>query len=413
MGLDEYKRKLFSQGGGNVHKTPWTSYIIRNKWRNGNLVSYKSHQQYKNKKTPMWVLCQMLLFRDDIGLLYPVFFCNSCPKMQGIEALTMTQTKRTTQAYKCTHSRLCDLLVSDVRDWRYLWDTNVAEIDDNCEIFELRSGQDIKYETYKDNRNDLFLGATYDVRKNKVTILNTMTGGLKTPVCSNACVTRGCKCVRNYEQLVTEHRRALSGNPNLEVKFFWNRTKQPQKQPPQHYDCQDEDKYQYGFNKAPVKLPIRRDVFLKQKFEEQRNNSLVYPDRFVPRYEPNNRCKHGHLFSEDDTKLKVLYNSAMKYSENCEEKLDIPIYGRPSASTCKCVQQPDTHPWLMWNAGGGHLLCYQYLLAALMKFNSGVPYNAQHSARADSLSINWDIKTALGYHTFLRSVIGKINICGY
>ena len=83
----------------------------------------------------------------------------------------MTQTKRTTQAYKCTHSRLCDLLVSDVRDWRYLWDTNVAEIDDNCEIFELRSGQDIKYETYKDNRNDLFLGATYDVRKNKVTYM--------------------------------------------------------------------------------------------------------------------------------------------------------------------------------------------------------------------------------------------------
>ena len=41
------------------------------------------------------------------------------------------------------------------------------------------------------------------------------------------------------------------------------------------------------------------------------------------------------------------------------------IYGRRSAGKCKCVQQPDTHSYLLWNLGNSLFLSYHLLIRSV------------------------------------------------
>ena len=51
----------------------------------------------------MWVTMKLKLFRDANRQLYPVFVCNICDSMNGVDQMTMNSNQVTIENLKCIH----------------------------------------------------------------------------------------------------------------------------------------------------------------------------------------------------------------------------------------------------------------------------------------------------------------------
>ena len=118
--LMNYHRLLHIPGSQNYFVLPWGQVLIRN-FDRGNLVTYKSYKEYKRRKIPIWVLCELNIFQDQNDEMFPVFNCD-CGSMRGVANLRMKQDRLTLERMKCQHSQLCSKIVSDMNiDWRVIW----------------------------------------------------------------------------------------------------------------------------------------------------------------------------------------------------------------------------------------------------------------------------------------------------
>ena len=68
MNIDNYEREMFLPGSHEFFILPSGSVLIRNIDKKGNLVKYRSLKKFKEKSVPMWVECQLHLFRDNTNL---------------------------------------------------------------------------------------------------------------------------------------------------------------------------------------------------------------------------------------------------------------------------------------------------------------------------------------------------------
>ena len=128
----------------NFFLLPWAKIVLRN-FARGRLVKYKSLREFKQKKVPIWVLCELVIFKDTTDQsIFPAYHCKSCQMMDGLENLRFMQDRRNIESMKCWHSRMCHKLTED-RDWRTIWPVQIPQ--GNIEYCKISVNEDIRYTT--------------------------------------------------------------------------------------------------------------------------------------------------------------------------------------------------------------------------------------------------------------------------
>ena len=380
MALANYERQLYKHDGElNCSLLPWTSVILRNINGRGQLIKYKNVNQSKSGK-PVWVLCKLHVFRNENQELIPVYGCDTCKKMSTISSWSLNQTSRSLNAKKCLHSKMADIVVRKLGDWRQLWDIDFTDLEDNDHSFEPRCNEDMQKVTIRDDT--LFMACIFDKKMKKISILSTPTNQSKKPVCSN-CSVKGCRCFRLYKKLVAEEVQGSdSDDSDVEPDFYWNRVKR-KSDLPDNYETFFRHQ-EFGHNCTNILYPIKRDADLQRKF--QNPHLIQFPQSFTPAFKIDKICEHNNTFDPSDDHLVRLGSEVKIYSENSERILGIPYYGRKSTGNCRCVQQADTHEYLLWNVGAGKFIEYSYLLNILHRWHTGLSITSQLNNRVKRFS---------------------------
>ena len=97
---------------------------------------------------------------------------------------------------------------------------------------------------------------------------------------------------------------------------------------------------------------------------------------------------HGVGYCPDDEKLIMMSPNITVYTEKSDRIYPIPTYGRPTVGECRCVDQADTHQYLLWNMGSGKLIDYLFLDSHFHKMvSSGIAMNAFLNSRKKKSSV--------------------------
>ena len=412
VNLQEYKRKLSCPGEKKVFKLPWARVVVTNVFNNGSLVKYKSLKHFQKKGIEPFAVCELKIFRDSDQTLYTVFKCSICRKMNGLENLLMNQPMNITEAYKCDHSKICDMFLAEWGHWTDVWQTNVAEITNDTEVFELRVlNNDEKIITL--DEGERFIACVYDDNKNSVSLLSTLSQRMKVPKCFN-CSVRPCYHLKIYKKEIASIFKQNNPGEEFPGDFYWTRSKDMRnrkQEPPTQY-LEPETHSQFGFNQTKFFFPISEDENLSHKFQQHFNQTIILPEKFIPAWEQTKLCRHNSTFDPNDQNLVRVSPTVTKYNETSEEVLNIPIFARPSVANCKCQLEPDLAEYLLWNAGGGRAICYVFLLSSYMKMNHGVPINSQVNARKDTFTA-LGFPTSMTYNLFEKSFIGFCQLLQY
>ena len=369
MNVTNYKRKLLVQGEVSVFKLPWGAILLKNISKSGDLISYNNVREFKKKKRqPMWVTCNLVIFRNQLRQLYPVFCCNLCKSMKAINQMSLDQNDVNIEILKCIHSRTAEDIAGSWGNWQTLWPINLNLIRNNTENFKVWCNDDILYETLIEE--DQFLAVVQ--KKKKISVLCTLSKKMKKPICQR-CSSKPCNCYVFYKEAVERNHRQLF--PNEEPQFFWDQRKNDKPQPNNHYE--NNESFKFGYNKAKVLYPLTRDP----EFHAKLLQDIDLPDRIDPVFRPDILCSHGAQFDPNDNMMKLIHKTVTIYSKDGETTKNTSLYGRPTLADCRCYLQPDLKDYCLWNSGTSKLFTYTFLLSAVHKLSTGVPINAQVSAR--------------------------------
>ena len=206
---------------------------------------------------------------------------------------------------------------------------------------------------------------------------------------------------------------------NQELQFYWSKgvSRDRKKRKPTEKQTQFLEPVtfnQFGFNRESVLFPLKRNAVVLEKFMKHLNDEIRLPKSLIPTFSYQRKCPHGHNFSMDDRKLKLLYKKVKIYSICTEKTEEISLFGRPSTGSCNCMDQPDTSEWMLWNVGGSRLISYQYLVHCIHGLNNGIKFNAQYNTRKDMLS-GCGVETDLKFTDLEKGIMGlqqKIQFLG-
>ena len=125
--LANYLRHIVKpdKGGENIFTLPYGCVIIRNCKSNGELVSFETIQEFKDANNPFWILCKLMLFRDQ-GQSYGEYVCTTCPRMKTMEGLHVNQPRIDIEQRRCHHAKAVHALKGD---WQDHW--NIPELTDS------------------------------------------------------------------------------------------------------------------------------------------------------------------------------------------------------------------------------------------------------------------------------------------
>ena len=397
MDYQVYARQLFKDDA-NFHIDPWGAVLMRNlNPRTNKLAQFSSLRDYKKEKIALWVRCIALVFRNPQGNLFHAFACETCPMMFSLSSFSMKQSPADLQKYKCTHSLLAETIVSSLGDWQELFRLNTNDLAQNDECFKIDLNNHIKHHTFASENS--FLAVVK--RNKKVSILSSLNSKTKTPYCINICSRKPCKCFWLYKRLTEAQAAENHPGEDIEVEHYWQR-KKTSKPLPEHYE--DIDKFEHH-NETPFKYPIFRDNFLHNKFMEKVLGNLEIPENLIPTLKEMQTCKHNNLFSNDDSDFVMLYNKTTVHNKLCETGTSSKIFARKTVSGCKCMLQPDTHQYLLWNLGNGRLIDYSMLLDAAHQWAHGLTLTSQIAAR-NAYFNNLKIHSTLTENDLDRAVTG-------
>ena len=227
---------------------PWQSVVFKNiNIRTGKLVHYNSLKKYKKNNVPLWVVARLYLFCENNNF-YPVYACNQCTSMSGVSDMTLHQSSQTMENLKCIHSRMAEIIVTRAGDWRQIWPLNVHLLDNTQENLDLKCNTNVKISTLCSD--EMFLAAYYDNRRDKISLLFSLTSKTKSPLC-NSCTVPKCKCFREYKRQLDLANKLF----NVNATDYWDRRKRPVPEKVENYE---DETHQYGFNKHEIrKITIR------------------------------------------------------------------------------------------------------------------------------------------------------------
>ena len=399
MDFHVYDRHLFKDGS-NYHIDPWGGVIMKNlDPRRSRIANFSSMREYKNSRIDLWVRCSALVFRDPQGALFHVFACETCAQMFSLETFSINQTPADLEKYKCVHSLLAEKIVKSLGDWQQLFQLDTNSLAQNDECFKVQLNTHIQHHTFE-SENSFLAVVKRNKNKNKVSILSSLNSKTKTPLCMR-CSRKPCKCFWVYKRLTEDKVAADHPGEDIEVEHYWQR-KKTSKPVPSHYDDVDDHE---SYNNTPFKYPIFRDASFHQKFVDKVLGTLEIPENIIPSTNQTKCKKHGNLFSNDDSHLVLLYNKTTIHNKLCETLTSSKIFARRTVSGCKCLLQPDTHEYLLWNLGNGRLIDYTMILDAAHQWAHGLTLTSQISARNTYFN-NLKIHSTLTENDLDRAVTG-------
>ena len=377
--FSNYRRQIFKPGSRNTHITPWGQILVKNRNKQGDLISYRTLRELKKGKKMEWAVCSLLIFKDN-NRLYPFFKCNLCDCCKSVETLSMNQPEMFMNGLKCYHSQIADLVVSRTTDdWKTIWPLEYDDIEDVDIGWKVECNTHIKHIVFEDDSKcSTFLGAVYMGNRKGVSIIANLSKSSKALRCYK-CTTRNCKCIRSLKHHLDNEKKE-----DEEYEHFDRRTKSKPRVS-EHYEETPPFPH-LGYNRTYFRFPFFRDVGgLKEKFQDRCDgiDSVILPEKFEHEYVQDQTCKHGVNFDPDPQNLIKKYSEVTVYYEFSEITIDIPMFARKSLGPCRCLILPDTHQFMLQNCGGGRLIDYGFLADIVCGWCQRTGVLSKISARAD------------------------------
>ena len=130
------------------------------------------------------------------------------------------------------------------------------------------------------------------------------------------------------------------------------------------------------------------------------------PDKIVPLYDPNLKCKHNNGFKQAEECLVRISKDVCLINDVGERILPTEVFARPSDGPCQCLQRFDGHRYLLWNLGGGRVVDYSVLLGYLHKWRgSGISMYALFKSILDCAQ-SCGVSCSLKYYEVHKSICG-------
>ena len=90
-------------------------------------------------------------------------------------------------------------------------------------------------------------------------------------------------------------------------------------------------------------------------------------------YNPNLVCQHGGSFSSSNEGFVQTTKNIIIHTQTNDIVHNTTTFARPTFGPCKCLQQFDGHPVLLWNLGRGKMMDYPSLHSVIHHMVTGSP----------------------------------------
>ena len=406
MNKVQHYERLLSTKEKNIFILPKGHVVLRGITDLGHLVKYTSDAEYKKKgKKQLWITLKLKIFRNKNGVFYDLYKCNLCEKMTSVDQLALNNDKSDVAKYKCLHSRVCEIIVHRRGNWRDIWNIKMDNVLPTDELFDPSfPPMDQNYLTLRED--NLFVAACYNSNSNEMTLLSTLTTKFKTPDCSK-CSVRGCRCFKDYKAAMLAIHKERYPDANSFPDLFCNRFDKKRHEANKNMLKQNSsNNFSQYHNKKKVLYPIFRDAGMLDIFKRSQKDQVILPEEFVPEFDENLICVHGHKYQESNTKLVIMSKTVTIFGENYETVKNITNFARPTVGICRCRLQTDTTNYCLWNMGASKFIKMDYLLQVVHKFTNLSAIEAAFKARSDQFS-------SLGVRTELNSKNACSSITGF
>ena len=168
------------------------------------------------------------------------------------------------------------------------------------------------------------------------------------------------------------------------------------------------DVYQklYGYNISDIVYPFHLDQNLQSGWMERMGGNFSFPSQFIPTWAETNVCKHENIFDPDNSNLLRQSPNITVYTNIGERVFNVEVMSRKTLFGCKCLQQFDGHPHLLWHLGFGRFVDYTWLHLHLHRMRAeGIGTYAEYKSLTDALA-STGISSSLSYKDLHRAVCG-------
>ena len=393
----------------NFFLSPWGHCIIKNCGEAGDLLEFETMSQYekysKDKKKTLWLLLQLKVFQvPELFQVYGVFLCpqTEC-NMSSMDVLEAFQSPDDIRSRMCYHSIVATNLVGD---WRSKWSVNFSNTGESFELIK----EDKEFVTFVPPTKERALLACVRESGRKACLLYCASSRQEVPYCTT-CVRRSC---HHHKKLLSFNSKQDSLVQNEEEVFETNYD-------PAH-DAEERDfgyeehylkplpkhihGYLYGYNYSPIRYPFSESSRQQSVWLERLNGQVNVPQKLVPVYDSEYRCKHELKFQEGDQSLVKVSSSVCLINDVGERILESEVFARPSVGPCKCLHRYDGHEYLIWNVGHGRFVDYTLLMGYLHKWRgSGITMHSLFRSIKDCAQ-SCGVSCSLSYADIHRSICG-------
>ena len=409
-----YFQQLRCSRDQNLFMIPWGGCLLKNCNDAGDLLDFKNLKEYEDfmkvEKRTLWLHMRFKAFRTPTtSAIYGVFVCPQCNITSSLLGLEATQLPENVANRMCRHSLVVSMLSND---WRTYWSVNADIGDELLDIdISVEGSELVKTFAYSDSDN-LLLAAVTDSSRN-VSILYCATLRQDVPFCSS-CVRRKCP---HYKRLLNSHSEENSGRLNTCIEEadddnsydLQSEVDQEGQSFDDHYLIplpRHEHSKRYGYNFLPVIYPFFDSPEQQLGWLERINGHVNLPEKLIPPFDGDLKCKHGSCYSSSELTLKIVSESVCIYNEIGEKIVGTKVYARPTISSCACLHRVDGHSFLLWNLGNGRFVDYTLLLGYVHKWRtSGMPMFAYFKSISDCAK-SCGVSSTLTYKDIQRSICG-------
>ena len=317
--------------------------------------------------------------------------------MEGVRDFCLDQPRDEIENLKCMHSKAAEYLTGSTENY---WDIPHPSNEDKSN--KIMMNNDIFVQSLIDQGGNLFLG-TYQTQ-GLISVLYTVSTKQKVPMCS-LCASKKCKCFNKYKAVIEE---TYNENGQDVPAFHWERRNAETQVPPDncHEPIELNEQYkQHGYNITPFEYPIKRDPEFQAKFIERSNGQYNLPPTLEAEYNPNLVCQHGWHFNSSNDVLVQTSTNLIIYTQTNDIVLNTKTFARPTIGPCKCLQQFDGHPVLLWNLGRGKMVDYPFLHSVIHQGITGSPIFSIFHSRSTYFS-SLGIQSTLSIQDFERTCSG-------
>ena len=388
--------------------TPWGSYLMKNCLENGDLMDFSSVSEYeksmKDTRKSLWLLMKLKVFQLPTHFeVFGIFLCPQCKSMSTLGGIGTFQSPEDIKPKLCFHS----LVASMVTDWRSTWSVSLSPRD---EVFDVCLNQEQTCTTFiTQSAGSPLLAGVID-EGNKVSILYCATARQEVPYCTS-CVRRKCHHLKRLLASYSQPEAQVQGDEEMLEEDY----------DPKH-DVEEnnygfEDHYLiplpkhvhgflYGFNFEPIYFPFSESSNQQEVWLDRKNGLVNIPDRLVPEYDAEYKCKHNLTFIKSDESLVRESQTVCLFNDLGERIMKTEVFARPSEGPCKCLHRVDGNPYLIWNLGHGRFIDYTLLLGYLHKWRvSGISMHALYKSIVDCAE-SCGVACSLTYADVHRGVCG-------